>query len=277
MYVAVGGLLLLAIGVMIGFSFTRLQSIEESGVISTKDKSQYPKPTVIKKVNVASKPIAVYEPAEIESVVDQERTRIKNALHDDTVQRLIAIKIRLESLFAAPKMITEEQGETILVEIERTIISLRFLIANLINEEYEQKTLSELLHSLESRFARFLLMRVLVYEVNQNLAFLLSPKQKSELMLIVQEALQNSIKHSVNNQFHIHLTWQEDKLVLETEDQGWIIDPYATMGLGSKSMQMRADSIGAKFQSRFTSGKGVLVTVELAKNLQNPVAVQKSH
>lgn len=92
------------------------------------------------------------------------------------MQRLIAIKIRLESLFAAPKTITEEQGEIILVELERTIISLRFLIANLINEEYEQKTLSKLLHSLKLRFDRFLLMRVLAHEVNQNLTFELNPK-----------------------------------------------------------------------------------------------------
>lgn len=223
-----------AIGVMIGFSFTHIKSIEESHIISTKDKSQYPKPTIITTIRAVPKPVVEYEPTEIEFAVDQERMRIKNALHDDTVQRLIAIKIRLESLFAAPKMITEEQGEIILVELERTIISLRFLIANLINEEYEQKTLSELLHSLESRFERFLHMRVLVHEVNQNLTFELNPKQKSELMLIVQESLQNSIKHSVNNQFHIHLTWHTDKLVLEIEDLGWITDPYATTGLGSK-------------------------------------------
>lgn len=38
-------------------------------------------------------------------------------------------------------------------------------------------------------------------------------------------------------------------------------------------MKMRAGSIGAKFQSRFTTGKGVVVTVELPRNLQNPILV----
>ena len=144
------------------------------------------------------------------------------------------------------------------------------MIANLIDEQYEHKTLGELIHSLENRFNRFLLMRVFVYENNPEKSFDLTTNQKHQLMLIVQEAMQNSIKHSNSQQFHIHITWQDDKLVLETEDASWAIDPAATPGIGLKSMKQRAKSLNATFYSSFFPFKGMVVHVVLPRS-QNAI------
>lgn len=187
------------------------------------------------------------------------------------MQRILAIRLQIESILLHPKGFEKDQGEILLRELERTVTSLRFLIANLIDEQLEHKNISELIHSLEDRFKRFLLMRVFVYESGAINQFSLSTKEKSELMLIVQEAMQNSIKHSNSQQFHIHLTWLTDKLILETEDASWAIDPSATPGIGLKSMEQQAKSIGGTFRSAFAIGKGMQVRVELM-NSQNPIA-----
>lgn len=210
------------------------------------------------------KPMVSVESNEVKLAIEEERARIKNMLHDDTVQRLVAIKIRLESLTLAPTFSVEKAG-VLLDDLERTVVSLRFIIANMIDEEYHQNTLSELLHNFEKRFERFLLMRVIVNEKGEENTFELTPKEKNEIVLIVQEALQNTIKHANSQQFHIYITWYTDKVVIETEDDLWGLDPNRTIGMGSTSMGLRANNIGATFSMRFYVGRGMQVRVELPR------------
>jgi signal transduction histidine kinase len=269
---SIGILLLLVIGGLIGYSF---RSFNQKDIleIQTKDTTKYPKPPSVSKkaISIKKNNNIIYEPNELQIAIEQERTRIKHGLHDDTVQRIIGVKLQIESLLLTSSDSIKGQGEIIIQELERTVTSLRFMIANLIDEQYEHKTLGELIHGLENRFNRFLLMKVFVYENNPEKSFDLTTNEKHQLMLIVQEAMQNSIKHSNSQQFHIHITWQEDKLVLETEDASWAIDPAATPGMGLKSMEERAKSIGGTFQARFTLGKGMVVRVDLPRS-QNAIA-----
>jgi signal transduction histidine kinase len=268
---SIGVLLLLVIGELIGYSF---RSFNQKDIldIQTKDPTKYPKPPSVSKKAILIKKDknVIYEQDELQIAIEQERTRIKHALHDDTVQRIIGIKLQIESLLLTSSDSIKSQGEIIIQELERTVTSLRFIIANLIDEQYEHKTLSELIHSLENRFNRFLLMKVFVYENNPEKSFDLRTNEKHQLMLIVQEAMQNSIKHSNSQQFHIHITWQEDKLVLETEDGSWSIDPAATPGMGLKSMEQRAKSINANFYTAFAIEKGMVVHVGLPRS-QNAI------
>ncbi|MFM8913556.1 MAG: sensor histidine kinase, partial [Flammeovirgaceae bacterium] len=207
----------LFLGMVIGRELLKTKSAQELVGLNTRVEEMYPKTAVVKKTQAQIKINAELNANDVKLAVDTERTRIKNMLHDDTVQRLVAIKIRLESLMLAPSF-SIEKGNVLLSDLERTVTSLRFIIANMVDEEYHQKTFSELLHSFEKRFERFLLMRVMLTEKGAEHTFGLTPKEKNEIILIVQEALQNTIKHANSQQLHIFLTWLPDKLLVETED-----------------------------------------------------------
>ncbi|MFM7486436.1 MAG: sensor histidine kinase [Cytophagales bacterium] len=254
----------LALGALLGYQFSTTQSAQELTGVKTRVDEMYPLKKVTKKKEETRTPMVNVESNEVKLAVEEERARIKNMLHDDTVQRLVAIKIRLESLTLAPTFSVEKAG-VLLDDLERTVVSLRFIIANMIDEEYHQNTLSELLHNFEKRFERFLLMRVIVNEKGEENTFELTPKEKNEIVLIVQEALQNTIKHANSQQFHIYITWYTDKVVIETEDDLWGPDPNRTIGMGSTSMGLRANNIGATFSMRFYVGRGMQVRVELPR------------
>ncbi len=258
-------LLSLLCGIVIGRFYGRNSNNQKNIKDVLENRQHSVSPTLFKE------PIRKNTEHEVAEAVESERLRIKLALHDDTVQRIVAVKLKVESLLLVPSLIKQDQVEIVLSDFESTVISLHYLIANLVDERFEQKTISELINELKSRFSRFLMIRVLVYENNPENTFALSTLQKIELFYIVQESLQNSIKYSHSGQFHIHLIWRSEEFILETEDGAWAINRYATKGHGIRSMKERAESIGATFYFGLVQNKGVLVRVVLPK-LQQAVS-----
>lgn len=205
-------------------------------------------------------------PDSIKVALEAERLRIKHALHDDTIQRLTAIKLKFEFFLVAQSETTSLlYGDIIRDDLERTINSLRFFIEDIEDEDIAEKTLIKLLREFESKFFHFYFMRVFVYENNAEFTFPLTTKEKTELLYILKEAVQNAIKYSASGQCHIHLTWQPDHLLMEIEDRGFGMTPSAKKGYGHTSMEVRANAIGATLSVGIPGGKGVVVTAVLPK------------
>ncbi|MCZ8070454.1 MAG: sensor histidine kinase [Bacteroidota bacterium] len=263
----------LFIGFFLGFQLTQEKPTGEYFRMNTRNNEAYPK----KRVIPATKPkVEVnHEKTEVKQAIEDERMRLKFMLHDDTIQRLVAIKLRLEDLALAP-VFSREKSNMLLEDIEHTILKLRFIIANMLDEEYEQKSISELLRNIENRYQRFINTKVMLMETNLEYAFDLTAKQKQEILLMVQEALQNTIKHAQSNQFHIYIDWHADGLTIETEDHAKAIDPYSTPGFGTKSLIMRAEAIGAAYTYRFLAAQGMVLHIDLPKS-QHAIAQQKTH
>ncbi|MCX8492505.1 MAG: hypothetical protein ORN54_15720, partial [Cyclobacteriaceae bacterium] len=97
-------------------------------------------------------------------------------------------------------------GDIIRDDLERTINSLRYFIEDMEDEDIAEKTLITLLREFEAKFFHFYFMRVFVYENNAEGTFPLTTKEKTELLYILKEAVQNAIKYSASGQCHIHLT-----------------------------------------------------------------------
>jgi signal transduction histidine kinase len=208
------------------------------------------------------------EPAldSIKIALEAERLRIKHALHDDTIQRLTAIKLKFEFFLVAPhEAAVRLYGDMIRDDLERTINSLRYFIEDMEDEDIAERTLITLLREFEAKFLHFYFMRVFVYENNVENTFPLTTKEKTELLFILKEAVQNAIKYSASGQCHIHLTWQSDHLLMEIEDRGFVMSPSAKKGYGLTSMEARANAIGATLSVGIPGGKGVVVTAVLPK------------
>ena len=82
------------------------------------------------------------------------------------------------------------------------------------------------------------------------------------LYRIIQEALQNAIKHSDGSKVKIDLEYSSESQVLKASisDNGKGLLNEATNGFGLKSMNQRADKIGASLH--IVSENGVLVKLE---------------
>ncbi len=209
------------------------------------------------------KELSESEKTAIEDAIFDERERLKNTIHDFTVQQLVTIRSQLDDLLLFH---TNERAQKITSslhdELGKTIDSLRYLIYNLQLPIFENNTLSELIEEMRIRSNRFIRFKIHTKEIYELNRFPLTTKQKEELYMIIQESLQNSIKYSDGHQFHICLDWTNG-LVLTTEDVGFGLRMITSLGSGILSMKKRAESIGATFTMDAYKTQGTLVTVKL--------------
>ena len=86
---------------------------------------------------------------------------------------------------------------------------------------------------------------------------------------IVQEAVNNVVKHAAARQVTISLDRTPEEYVLAVLDDGVGIDlndeQHIGSGLGIATMRERSQSVGGAFQLRRLPGRGTLLTVTVPK------------
>jgi signal transduction histidine kinase len=94
------------------------------------------------------------------------------------------------------------------------------------------------------------------------------PQRDLELFRIVQEALQNALRHAHASRIVVRLHSEDGRLVLDVEDDGVGFDPDApelrSRRLGLTSMEERAQRVGARLEIRSAAGSGTTVHLETA-------------
>ena len=98
----------------------------------------------------------------------------------------------------------------------------------------------------------------------------LEEQKEMVLFRIVQESLNNAIKHAKAKNININIAYQPELFSLIISDDGSGFDPGALQsaetGIGLKSMQNRAALIGAAFTLNSQNGNGTTITIELKRN-----------
>lgn len=94
------------------------------------------------------------------------------------------------------------------------------------------------------------------------------PAQKEMVLFrIVQEALNNVVKHAAAKNIEIELLYSPSSLILQVTDDGKGFDPEqqkkAAPGIGLKSMYNRAALIGGCFLVHSTPGNGTTIKIEI--------------
>jgi signal transduction histidine kinase len=201
--------------------------------------------------------------AAIDRFIELEQNRIAHELHDDTVQRLVVLRLRLEQLHLYDldaKVATEI--EDVRKEIDETIRDIRFLIKGIPVSQYQKQSLTGLIRNLYEKLQSILVRRIELQILNPEFEFSLDAEVKMELFRIVQEAAQNALKHSIGSQITIKITWA-DTLTIDISDDG-IGSWTKESGTGTTSMQQRATRIGAKLKI-INSSRGMYIAVTLTK------------
>jgi len=195
-----------------------------------------------------------------------ERHRISRELHDGLAQELIAIKMALENLISKKEIPYNEKINALKNQINHSIDELKKISADLAPSgilefgfEIAIKNLCTQVHKSSgiqidfSWFGRF-----------EHI------KQRTKLYLyrIVQEALNNAIKHSEADQILVQLTETAENLVLIIEDNGKGFKYNANdLGLGKGLFNMRERSIllDGTFDVETSPEKGTTIRVKVNK------------
>lgn len=207
--------------------------------------------------------------AEVLQISEFERRRFGLDLHDDICQRLAGLTMYLRGFAKRPPenptLALLEVGDMVneTLELTRQYSHASFPI------ELERKGLDAVLKSLCETVTTQNRCPCRYRSELGTLGTTVEGLPALNLYRIVQEALQNALKHSRATRIEVTLEARTEgertDLVLTVVDNGSGIPPEkeGTEGLGFRSMAYRASQLGARFSLSSRPGMGTVVTVAL--------------
>jgi signal transduction histidine kinase len=202
-----------------------------------------------------------------EYAVVEERNRLARELHDSVTQSLFSVTLlsdaALNLLERDPSKARErleranELAQGALAEMRALIFQLRPMT---LQEEGLLSALKKHLNALHSRHGRVVELQV------TGAARRLPMPVEDAAFGIIQESLNNVIKHANASRAQVRLDFEANVLVISTVDFGDGFDPTATRQsgkLGMSSMRERAEAVGGRLVVDSAPGRGTQVNADL--------------
>ena len=203
----------------------------------------------------------------------QERQRLAREIHDTFTQGLSSIVMQIEAMDATLST-NDTKGRQRLSQVGRiareNLAEARRLLWALQPEVPERASLPEMLRPLAERWAEESGVRVGVTITGQ--ATSLRPEIEVTLLRATQEALANIRKHAQANSVVLTLSYMEDIVALDIQDDGIGFDPHClpapllgetSGGFGLKALRERIEQLEGTFTLESTPGEGTTIAVAL--------------
>ena len=207
--------------------------------------------------------------AYLQSVREEERTRISRELHDEIGQGLTAIKLALERNVSNPSAATPAALTQTLTLANELIGQVRDL-----SLELRPTMLDDLglLAALRWHFERYTAQCKIdvdfKYTGLDDRRF--SPETETAAYRIVQEALTNVARHAGVDHVVVEIDADQDRLRIQIKDRGAGFDSYslpAARTAGLSGMRERAIILGGKLEIQSSSGAGTVLIAILPLNI----------
>jgi signal transduction histidine kinase len=201
----------------------------------------------------------------------EERYRLAGDLHDGLQQHLTGASYRLEAalmrLGEVPEGVQEQFAAT-RAALERTRTGLRECLLGLRSVEEGPAGFSELLHHAAENMEHW--PEGAVEIVSSGAAFSLSRHVMGTLLLFMQEAVANALKHGAATHVRVSLDYLTDGLEMTVEDNGSGFDPAQAPDssgghFGLESMRHRLRWLGGAIELNSRPGEGTRIIARLAR------------
>lgn len=188
------------------------------------------------------------------AVQDEERAAISRELHDDVVQRMVALTAELRAQPGPPI-------DSIALRLDRLTEALRGLARGMHPTVVDHVGIGDALQQLVTAVGE---REGLTIELRNDLATdTLQPRQRLALYRVAQEALGNAARHAEVD--HVSVVLAADrgqvKLVIDDRGRGFGLDDAAAgPGIGLTSMRERLSALGGSVTVDTSRGHGTTVT-----------------
>jgi PAS domain S-box-containing protein len=192
---------------------------------------------------------------------EEERARIARELHDDVVQRLAVISINLD--MRAQRALSPDEVMRKIIETREAVISLATDVQALSHRLHPAR-----LEHLGIAGASAVLCREMSHQRGLEIIFsaetipnALSKRAAVAVYRVLQEALQNAVKHSGAVRIETSLRAGADRIELTVRDFGVGFDVSATNGhgLGLTSMKERLKAVRGRLTIQSEARKGTTI------------------
>ncbi len=200
-------------------------------------------------------------------IQEQTLKTISQEIHDNIGQVLSLAKLNLNTFENIESTLNQTKINDTKQLVSKAINDLRDLSRSLHGDKIAELGLQT---SIENELK--ILENTGQFKTNLNLAgyaYKLEPQKEMVLFRIVQEALNNSIKHAKAKNIHVILDYGIAifKLCIKDDGVGFDVNTLTATktGIGLKSMQNRAALIGATFNIESLTQQGTSITITLEK------------
>ena len=201
---------------------------------------------------------------------EQERKRIASEMHDSLGQYLLAIKNW--AMFGLNSLSEKDAGREYLTEVSETsslaIDEVREIAHNLRPYQLERLGLTNTLEYLFKNFKNSSAIEI-SYEI-EDIDGVLSKPDEIVFYRIVQETLNNVIKHSEAENARLSVKLKNDFIEFACRDDGRGFDfetakNSAKSGLGLNGIAERVKILKGEYRIESADGRGTIVTVKIGK------------
>jgi signal transduction histidine kinase len=203
---------------------------------------------------------------------ESERQRVAQDLHDSVGGLLAAVKIQMETINAKkPALSKDEDWIKIRMLLDETVSETRHIARNMQPSALLEFGLVTALRDLTSRVHGKGMPQITFQhfgdfsDLDRDLAL--------NCYRIIQELVQNSLKHAKANEILVQITRTEAEIALHVEDDGKGFNPNTTQkGMGTDNLARRSQFLNADLsvQSAVGQGTSTVVTVPLTKTQGKP-------
>jgi two-component system sensor histidine kinase UhpB len=202
--------------------------------------------------------------------IEYDRKRISRDLHDSLGQILTSAKLKLEA-FQHSGSVRDEQFEDSMGLLQNTGKVLRMIVHNLHPLEIDNYGLAASIKMICHEVNRD--SNIKVYYFEQNYSGRLSKKSEVMVFRIVQEAVNNILKHSSSDELSLRILENADELIITVRDNGkgfkingngLSAEKNNTFGL--VNMKQRAELIGAELTITSVLNLGTTINLRIPLN-----------
>jgi signal transduction histidine kinase len=237
------------------------------GLISHAETSRHETQQLLTELQDAHRQLLLYTAQAEELAVVEDRNRLARNLHDSVSQTIFSMRLTAEAarlLLDRDPAQARPQLDRMQELAESALGSMRALIHELrptaVTEQGLIPALRRLLALLERQHGLSTTLNV-TGEPD------LPDEQAEQIYRIVQEALNNVVKHARTDRAAVNAHFAKARVLLQIQDRGKGFTPQEvranTDSLGLASMRERVESIGGTLSIDSRPGEGTRLTVEI--------------
>jgi two-component system, NarL family, sensor kinase len=196
------------------------------------------------------------------NTLEAERKRIAGDLHDELGPMLSAIKLQINHL--------EPEDETENAVLEKSSKQIDTIIQRFREISYDllPNTLVRkgFIKATDEYISKLKILHHLEIDFNTN-DFSLTPEREVNLYRVIQEIMQNTIKHARATILNINIIKKDKSIFLQTKDNGigfnYNEKSLEAKGVGLLSLQSRAQLLGGQLVVHTQPGSGTTFEIEI--------------
>ncbi|WP_420576102.1 sensor histidine kinase [Ekhidna sp.] len=194
---------------------------------------------------------------------DKERKRIAAELHDNLGSILVTLNMYADALQTKKpeemKRLAEKIGETTRLANEETRKISHSLDSGMLNHFGLEAAIKQLSEAVSS-------IRKLTFNISIQIEENLGPEISLEIYRMIQEMVNNTLKHAKATKIHLELTQMDKSLNLIFEDNGIGFDRNEiTRGMGLKNIENRVQKLNGDLTIDSRISKGSTFIIEISE------------